>query len=322
MQLKAASFQKHFHERWSHLNDAHVRALAWLLDSPDLLDPFSPHWEGKIATLGPLDQEVQNWLIKLDAEPEALHAHLQSHTHTRLGHYAEKLLTFYFIYQGKLLFSNLQIRTEKKHTIGEFDFLLRQEDHIVHWEFASKFYLLECANRAADVDNFVGPNLADSLGAKIHKILNQQLLLSKHPSVQNFVSQPITQAKALIKGWLFYPKFMSFRGDLLGLSPHHCKGFWCSFSELEITEDVYYIVLSKLNWLAPLKTSLQRCLNGEEIQKKMEAYFATDTRPVLIALMVKNGEHAVEVDRGFIVPEDWKAAARKSFQQRIIPEHL
>ena len=28
-----------FHRKWGHLARPHVRALAWLLDSPDLLDP-------------------------------------------------------------------------------------------------------------------------------------------------------------------------------------------------------------------------------------------------------------------------------------------
>jgi hypothetical protein len=32
------SYQAAFHRRWGHLRRARVRALAWLLDSPDLLD--------------------------------------------------------------------------------------------------------------------------------------------------------------------------------------------------------------------------------------------------------------------------------------------
>ncbi|WP_308621444.1 hypothetical protein [Massilia sp. Se16.2.3] len=46
MRDAAASYQEGFHRRWSHLRRARVRALAWLLDSPDLLDADAPHWQG------------------------------------------------------------------------------------------------------------------------------------------------------------------------------------------------------------------------------------------------------------------------------------
>ena len=36
------SYQAGFERRWGHLRRPHVRALAWLLDAPDLLDPALP----------------------------------------------------------------------------------------------------------------------------------------------------------------------------------------------------------------------------------------------------------------------------------------
>ncbi|MEO8598457.1 MAG: DUF1853 domain-containing protein, partial [bacterium] len=33
-----ATSQAGFHQRWGHLHDPHVRALAWLLSAPDMLD--------------------------------------------------------------------------------------------------------------------------------------------------------------------------------------------------------------------------------------------------------------------------------------------
>ncbi|HEX7634981.1 MAG TPA: DUF1853 domain-containing protein, partial [Noviherbaspirillum sp.] len=45
------SHQAQFHRRWNHLNDPHVRTLAWLLDAPDLLDPQAPQWQGRIASI-------------------------------------------------------------------------------------------------------------------------------------------------------------------------------------------------------------------------------------------------------------------------------
>src|SRR5471032_1123331 len=91
----AGSCQEQFHQRWNHLNDPHVRALAWLLDAPDLLDVHAPQWQGKIAHIvGADDGDYQNtatWLQALDSEPEkrsALHAFIGSLLSTRLGLYA------------------------------------------------------------------------------------------------------------------------------------------------------------------------------------------------------------------------------------------
>ncbi len=70
------TFQSHFHRRWKHLNDPHVRALAWLLDAPDLLDPGAPQWKGRIATLGELEPSTQTWLDLLDRAPDRLRSYL------------------------------------------------------------------------------------------------------------------------------------------------------------------------------------------------------------------------------------------------------
>src|ERR1039457_572327 len=97
------TFQAQFDRRWNHLNDPHVRDLAWLLDSPDLLDPNAAQWQGKIATVSDrMSQPLRDWLAELDHAPRALHAYLNLEAFTRLGRYAEKLLAFYFQHQGIL----------------------------------------------------------------------------------------------------------------------------------------------------------------------------------------------------------------------------
>ena len=133
-----AGFQRNFHSRWSHLRDPHVRTLAWLLDSPDMLDPTAPQWQGRIASFG-LDAALQAapWLRQLEQDPEPLHSWLAVHRFTRLGRYAEQLLTWYFREQGSLVAHNLQVRSGGT-TIGEFDFLLREGGRLVHWELATK----------------------------------------------------------------------------------------------------------------------------------------------------------------------------------------
>jgi hypothetical protein len=88
------TYQAYFERRWGHLRRARVRALAWLLDAPDLLDVHDPHWDGRIATVGPVTPETERWLADLDADPSALDAALGAKMITRLGLYAEKLMAF------------------------------------------------------------------------------------------------------------------------------------------------------------------------------------------------------------------------------------
>jgi uncharacterized protein len=48
-------------------------------------------------------------------------------------------------------------------------------------------------------DDFLGTNLADSLGAKMQKILHQQLALSQHPASQVHLAEPVAVAQAPAK---------------------------------------------------------------------------------------------------------------------------
>jgi hypothetical protein len=225
--------QEQFHRRWNHLVDPHARALAWLLDAPDLLDAAAPQWQGKVATY--VDLDLATWLLELDQTPQklaALHAYIGALPSPRLGLYAEKLLAFYFAQRQLLVAHSVQVRASKNDTVGEFDFLLRLDGGVVHWEFATKFYLLESREGALQAGDFLGPNLADSLGAKMQKILQQQLALSQHPASQTHLAEPVTAAQALVKGWLFYPQDKLPDAAVPGVSAYACRGYWCSLSAL------------------------------------------------------------------------------------------
>jgi hypothetical protein len=304
------SYQTQFHRRWNHLNDQHVRALAWLLDAPDLLNPHAPQWQGQIATLtANAGREAESWLTALDQAPAALHAYLDIRPFTRLGRYAEKLMAFYFQHRGTLVAHGVQVQAGKKDTIGEFDFLLRDGVTLVHWEFATKFYLLELTGAGQQADYFVGPNLADTLGAKMHKILNRQLSLAQHPAAQGYLPQPVASAQALIKGWLFYHEDDLLPAAALGLSDLHCRGFWCAMAELDELPEQRYVVLPRLSWLAPAKAATGHSLNKQSLQVLLEAHFAHDTMPLLVAIVEPQGDFALEIRRGFIVPDDWRSRA-------------
>ncbi|MET0964461.1 MAG: DUF1853 family protein [Noviherbaspirillum sp.] len=308
----AASFQESFHRRWARLADPHVRALAWLIDAPGLLDAQAPQWRGKVALLGAgAGEAARDWLHALEQDPAALHAHLAAQPHSRLGRYAEKLMTFYLQHLGVLAAHNVQVQAVGIQTVGEFDFLVWRGAQLLHWEFATKFYLLEshggAAIRGEEADYFVGPNLADSLGAKMDKIFTRQLALSAHPAAQALLPQPVAAAEALVMGWLFYPGGDYPLLPALGVCAAHCRGFWCSLAELGEAER--YAVLPRLSWLAPARLPQHDTLQRDALESRIAAMFETDRMPVMVALLrLENGE-ALETGRGFIVPDGWRERA-------------
>jgi hypothetical protein len=308
----ADSYQALFHRRWGHLRRARVRALAWLLDAPDLLDVNDPGWNGKVATLGPVTPEVAQWLADVDHDPSALDAALGSRMYTRLGLYAEKLMAFYFEQRGQLVAHGLQVRASPNDTVGEFDFLLDAgPDGVEHIEFATKYYLLE-GQAARRFDELVGPNLADSLGKKMRKIVEHQLELGAHPAAQAVLPRPVVLSRALVKGWLFYP--LGTWPAIAGISAQHCRGFWCSLGEIDQLAGDAFLILPKLQWLAPFRAmSATWILNRAELHAELEAQFETNQSPVLVAVVNEQPGCIEEVERGFIVPNDWRerAASRR-----------
>ncbi|WP_343583490.1 DUF1853 family protein [Herbaspirillum sp.] len=342
----AVSCQARFHARWPELRDPHVRALAWLLDSPDLMAVDAPCWEGRIATLGPVSEEVAAWLRTLQQDPQLkrqLHDHLAHQPSARLGRYAEKLLGFYLRQRGQLVAANLQVRNNgaTRETLGEFDFLVRRPhvgagNGLEHWEFATKFYLLEQASLQPGrtvpsgempPDAFVGPNLADSLGRKMRKIMRQQLMLSRHPAAAGVLPEPVASAQALVKGWLFYREPLPSLPPAMGISAGHCRGFWCDATALREryagrTEQLHFLLLPRLEWLAPARVEIGRTVDMDAVQEEIAARFGAEAAPVMLAVCrgPEAGEEqdAFEIERGFIVPEGWQQRAAERVRHAVI----
>ncbi|HZX28350.1 MAG TPA: DUF1853 family protein [Telluria sp.] len=307
--MGAAGCQSAFHRRWHGLTQPHVRALAWLLDSPDLLDPDHPYWRGRIATLGQPDAATEAWLHALDADPGPVLEALGGKTYTRLGLYAEKLLAFYFAHRGQLLAHGLQVRAANNGTVGEFDYLLDDgAGGAVHIEFASKYYLLEGVAPHM-LDALVGPNLADTLGQKMRKITSKQLELARHPAAQAVLPRPVSRAQALVKGWLFYPR--GTVSGLEGLAPDHCRGIWCAADELDRLEGDGFVHLPRLEWLAPWQgADAQRVLDRAALQALTATHFdIPGARPMLLASVRQADGAWREIERAFVVPLDWRARA-------------
>jgi hypothetical protein len=312
MDSPAESYQQGFHRRWGHLRRARVRALAWLLDAPDLLDAQDPQWAGRIATLGPVTPEVADWLTRLDRDPAELDAALGQKPYTRLGLYAEKLMAFYFAQHGRLVAHGLQVRASANDTVGEFDFLLDDgPDAVEHIEFATKFYLLD-GEGGQQFDALVGPNLADSLGLKMRKVFERQLNLGEHPAAQALLPRPVAKARALVKGWLFYPS--GSWPEMRGIAAGHCRGFWCALDEIDDLAGEEFLMLPRLQWLAPFRAaSATWMLNRAQLHAELSAQFETSSTPVLVSSVRYVPGLIEEVERGFIVPNDWRerASARR-----------
>jgi hypothetical protein len=293
------------------LHNPHVRDLAWLLDSPDLLD--RSQWQGRIATLfSHQGVGVDDWLNQLDNDPSELDALIERHGFNRLGRYAELLLAHFLRHIGALEAHGVQVRAASGETVGEFDFLLRDPAaQLLHWEFATKFYLLQAGAATGGADDLVGPNLADTLGAKMRKILERQLNLSQHPAARAALKEIPDAARALVKGWLFYAPGEDPLSDKLGVNPDHCRGFWRPRSSMAEVEHDRFLILPRLRWLAPARAALAECLDWNALSQALEQDFSADSLPVMIALMELDGADAIEIERGFIVPDDWKDRARQ-----------
>jgi hypothetical protein len=333
--MAGGEFQQRFQRRWPRLRDPHARALAWLLDASDLMAADAPCWEGRIATLGPVSAGVEAWVNRLQDDPQLNHLlrdHLARQASARLGRYAEKLLGFYLQQQNQLVAANLQVRNggPTRETLGEFDFLVRRPDvacaeGLEHWEFATKFYLLETPSispAGPGAEAFVGPNLADSLGRKMRKIMERQLMLSRHPAAAAVLPQPVTSARALVKGWLFYRDEALPLPPSMGIAAGHCRGFWCEAQELAarvFPQDARFVLLPRLEWLAPARVALARTLTWPELQGELATRLALEAAPQMVAVceISEDGEEAIETERGFIAPDGWRQRAAEAVRLAV-----
>jgi hypothetical protein len=221
-------------------------------------------------------------------------------------------MAFYLRHGGMLAARGIQVRIDKGNTIGEFDFLVRQGMHLVHWEFATKLYLLEASGNGRHADYFVGPNLADTLGAKVRKIMERQLSLAEHPAAQACLPAPVAYAQALVKGWLFYHGQTPENAEPDGVTPAHCRGFWRSLQEFESVDAGVFSILPRISWLAPAKLRQEQAMEWKTFRQAADAHFSTSSTPILVALLEEKDGWLLERDRGFVVPDDWREKAAAS----------
>ena len=311
----ADTCQALFHQEWQHLHNPHVRSLAWMLCAPSLLDADSALWHHQLAKLVIPDRgQLNTWLTQLDRDPAKLLDALALHKHRRLGHYAENLLAFYLQHEGLLFAHGVQVHGDQSVTIGEFDFLLNHPEGLLHWEIATKFYLLEEGDNAGHqigLNDYLGPNLADTLGLKMEKIFRQQLVLSSHASAVKILPQKVIAAEALIKGWLFYRHSAIEGTPAEGIAKNHCRGYWWTLAEIKEMAIPNAMVLPRFQWLAPAQTCVSQVMDKSQLEGDLYRHFQLDKTPVMVAIMHKSGDLMQEFCRGMVVPDDWLSRARE-----------
>nr|WP_308622169.1 DUF1853 family protein [Massilia sp. Se16.2.3] len=140
------------------------------------------------------------------------------------------------------------------------------------------------------------------------RFFERQLELGAHPAAQALLPRPVVRARALVKGWLFYPA--GSWPAMSGVTAGHCRGFWCALEELDTLGADAFLVLPKLQWLAPFRAAqADAILNRAQLHAELEARFESSPSPVLVASVRAEPGCVEEVERGFIVPNDWRARA-------------
>ncbi len=368
---------------WRAATSARVRDLAWCTLAPPLLGDLS----GDLAALaGPGGAALASWppaalaawqrwlasadpgqlpptIEELSALPGAVQALAPAARSLRLGRHAERLLHFALEHgEGiELVASNLPVRRHGAHgvqTLGELDFVWRETaggaGQLVHWEMATKFYLLVepdsgASNAAAPVERtawlqaFVGPNLVDRLGDKLSHIVRRQLPLSRTPEAQALLGARVDRSEIYLLGWLFYRDGLMPAGlDALGLNPFHLRGWWSTLEQWAqrvgahspassaspaAAAAVRWHRLPRARWLSPALVHEYDTEPFQTLYDALAARFAEPHRdlawrresPVMICEMEPAGASAPgwwrERSRGFVVPPGWEERARQRVAQ-------
>lgn len=282
-------------------NDA-VRELAWTLVSPPLIETAAcplrhplqaSDWAARPQVLG-------DWLLQLDAMPDALIAFLQQQPVRRLGHYYECL--WQFALQAapgvELLAHNLPVRAGTQ-TLGELDLLLRDQEGVHHVELAVKFYL-GIAETGGAV-RWWGPNPRDRLDLKLDHLCRHQLPLSGHPAARELLPRGPVHASFWMGGWLFDPSGVDLPA-LPGQTGNRPRSRWQLDQDWSPEAGEEWIEVPRLSWLAPLRRSGRPAALLEPAEL---------SRPRLLARLQEQADGSWhEVQRMFLLPNDWITQTR------------
>jgi uncharacterized protein len=298
-------------------------ALRWLLTSPPLLSPqaaqqFNPHAQVTQFTAQE-HMQIERWLRSVEAAPQELaawlnHARSKVRGHQpgvlRLGRYAEKLLEF-FLQHGpthRLIAANVPLRHTQEtraaidHTTrGEIDFLVHTAHGApLHWELAVKYFLCHAQGNTAAAEDFIGPDAAETFARKLTKLFARQL--AHTPPAPHDTTR--WQPQAFARGWMFYRYGRAVPTCAL-LNPHHCKGWWLPFEELDALPDAQYVLLDRQHWMPPVQqVESLPLLRRDALRQQLQTTWAAARGPHTSALLITQLDGAGnEAARYFVQPE-------------------
>jgi len=305
-----------FNQRVHELQHQAVRDLAWCCFSV----PMMQELPGSDAVILPLsNDQLWQWLVALDQQPDALIAQIAKVKSTRLGIYYETLWRFYFSQQPEweLLQHNLQVE-RNGITLGAFDFLCRHGSEYWHIETAVKFYLCNTDNLqdARDWHHWVGPASHDRLDLKLAHLRHHQLPL--HQTAEAKTQLQILYPEATewktglcLQGYLFSPASTIFSPDFS--KENHGNGYWWHLQDflqyLQENTDLNWIILERQRWLSPAHSKdNSEPVGGADLMQRLRQQIGEMKRPLLLAALKKmdlTDNCWCEDWRGFVVPDNW-----------------
>ncbi|MFT4520869.1 MAG: hypothetical protein ACI9JM_003277 [Halioglobus sp.] len=256
------------------------------------------------------------WLEQLDRDAGALLEHLAQRSTHRLGIYFEQLWHF-FLQQDPLLelvAHNLAIHHGGR-TLGEFDciYFCHQRQRHVHLELAVKYFLGDHRPQqngdTSEGEHWLGPDAKDRLDLKMNHLLERQIRLSEHTAAQQKLSElgiASLDKELAVKGYLFKPR-SSAMPPPLGFNSKHSMCDWVRCADIAQYTDTLpasgYFLLPKMQWLSPAYCEdSSKMADARQLQQNMEAYFAQQDYPLLVAAL---DQYGVECGRFFVTDNRW-----------------
>ncbi len=271
-----------------------LRDLNWAINSPSLIENCT---------------DKLNVQADEDVLAKQLFQFMENRISHRVGYYFESLVHFYLrnMRMVEIVGQRLQIQ-ENCRTIGELDFLFRDEQgELNHWEVAVKFYLYHPEKSVAN-SHFIGPNAADTFERKMKRLFEHQLPLSEKYFPE------VSQRHAFVKGRIFYHPQMPL-GDSLPtlLAANHLRGDWIYLRELEWLNHWEFdaaTMLIKPWWLSSTRLALtDDVLTRMELRASLQVHFERSNHPQLISLLSEQSSEYIEIRRLFVVHDQWPCTA-------------
>lgn len=283
-----------------------VGDLNWVINSPLLLD----HLSGLHVNLE-----------RRPVDAESLLHFLEDRFCIPVGRYFEWLVHYYLVHclEFALIAHGQQVQVGNR-TVGELDFLYRNDRDVCHLETAVKFYL-HVEDMHFSGSHFPGPNPADNFESKLSRLMTHQLPLSVKYAPE------VTHREPFVKGMIFYRPGCEAPPLLPdGMAADHCRGTWIRCNELSALHDLVETCAtecrfhrrSKPFWLSDDVLPLEhpKLLTAEELETNLTAYFESDGRPCMISALRKKGNRFEEFERLIVVDVPWPNVRQRKFDEQ------